>query len=67
MAGEHPPEDRDGALLGLCMGASEADQASRAMLTCRQGAKMSSHVAQVAARGKSGPLFRSRVLYAIFA
>lgn len=25
VTGEHPPEDRDSALLGLCMGASEAD------------------------------------------
>jgi hypothetical protein len=25
VTGEHPPEYWDGALLGLCMGASEAD------------------------------------------
>lgn len=38
MAGEHPPEYRDGALLGLCMGASETDQTSGAVLACGQSA-----------------------------
>ena len=49
------------------MGTSEADQTLWAMLTCGQGTKMGSHVTQVATRGKSGPLFRGRVLYPIFA
>lgn len=64
---EHPPEDRNGALLGLCMSASEADQASWAMLASGKRAKMRSHVAQVAARRKGRPLLCCRVLYAIFA
>jgi hypothetical protein len=66
VTGEHPPEDRDGALLGLCMRTSETDQASGAVLACGQGAEMRSHVTQVAARGKSRPLLCGRVLQAIF-
>ena len=67
MAGEHAPEDREGALLGLCMGASKADQAPGTMLACGQSAKMRSHVTQVADRGKGSPLLCGRVLQAIFA
>src|SRR5579859_7965693 len=65
MAGEHPPENRDGGLLRLCMGASEADQASGAMLASGQGTKMGSHVTQVATCGESGPFLCRRVLQAI--
>ena len=66
MTGKHPPEHRDSASIGLCMRASQADQSFGAMLARGQGAKMRSHVSQVATRGKSSPLLRSRILQAIF-
>jgi hypothetical protein len=60
MTAKHSSEYWNSAFLGLCMSASEADQASRAMLARGQSAKMRSHVAHVAARSKTCPLIRGR-------
>ena len=62
-----PPKYPNGALLGLCMGTSEADQPSGAMLACGQRAKMRSHVAQVAAGRESHPFLDGRILQSVFA
>ena len=66
VTGEHALEDRDGVLIGLCMSASKADQASWAMLAGGQCTKMCSDIAQVAFGGKCSPLLRGRVLHVIF-
>jgi hypothetical protein len=47
VAGQHPLEDRGGALLGLRGAAAQADQPARAVLAGRQRAQMGAHVAQL--------------------
>ncbi len=59
VGGQHLAEDRNGAALGLGMGAVETDQAPRAVLTGGQGTEVGSHVPHRAAGGEGSP-FRQR-------
>src|ERR1035441_1251151 len=67
MTGEHPSKDWHGAFLRLSVCAAEADQASGTMLAGRQGAEMCTHVAQVTAGRKGGPLIFGRVFQTFLA
>ena len=65
MTSEHALEDWHSTLLRLRVRAAETDQPSRTVFSCRQGAKMSTHVPEVAARRERSPLLRGWVLEAI--
>ena len=67
MTGEHTLENWYSTLLWLRVRAAETDQPSRTVFSGRQGANVSTHVPEVAARCERSPLLRGWVLEAICA
>jgi hypothetical protein len=60
MTGEHAPEDRDGTLLRLRVGAAETDKSFGAVVAGRERTHVGAHVAHRAARRERRPLLRGR-------
>lgn len=55
MTSQHPSKDRRGTFLGLRMRTAQANETSRAVLTCGQCAQVRAHVAHAAVRGEGRP------------
>ena len=60
VADEHPSEDRRGALLGLGVGAAEADQPAGAVIAGGQRADVGAHVSEAAALRERAPFLGGR-------